>query len=186
MKLEVFDPAMCCSTGVCGSEVDPELVRFAGDLEWLKRQGVEVVRYNLAQSPAEFANTTLVKNALSQDGNKCLPLILVEGGIVSTARYPTREMLADMTKVAFQASIFTQSVRELVAIGAAIGSNCEPCFKYHYSEARKLGVSKEDIRQSVDMAQRVKDSPAGSIRALAEKLLDESGASAESGGKCCG
>ncbi len=94
VKLEVFDPAMCCSTGVCGSEVDPELVRFAGDLEWLKGQGVEVIRYNLAQTPAQFVNTVLVRDTLMREGNKCLPLILVGGNIVSSAKYPTREILS--------------------------------------------------------------------------------------------
>ena len=48
-KLEVFDPAMCCSTGVCGAEVDPRLPQFAADLEWVAQQGVQVARYNLAQ-----------------------------------------------------------------------------------------------------------------------------------------
>ena len=28
-KIEIFDPAMCCSTGVCGPGVDPELLRMA-------------------------------------------------------------------------------------------------------------------------------------------------------------
>ena len=46
-KLEVFDPAMCCSTGVCGVDVDPVLVQFAADLQWLGEQGVEIKRYNL-------------------------------------------------------------------------------------------------------------------------------------------
>ncbi|MGK5088824.1 arsenite efflux transporter metallochaperone ArsD [Bdellovibrionota bacterium FG-2] len=184
MMLEVFDPPMCCSTGVCGSEVDPELVRFAGDLEWLKRQGVEIGRYNLSQNPEKFVNTVLVKNTLTQDGNRCLPLILVDGKIASTGKYLSREALAGIAGVEFQASIFTNSVRELVAIGAAIASNCEPCFKYHYSEARKLGVSKEDIRQSVDLANAVKNSPARAVLALAEKFLEE--ADTDKGGKCCG
>lgn len=44
MKIQVFDPPMCCSTGVCDPSADPELVRFAAALDWLKRQGVEVER----------------------------------------------------------------------------------------------------------------------------------------------
>jgi hypothetical protein len=39
-EIQVFDPALCCSTGVCGAEVDDTLVRFAADVEWLKRRGV--------------------------------------------------------------------------------------------------------------------------------------------------
>jgi hypothetical protein len=40
MKLEIFDPAMCCSTGVCGVDVDPVLAQFAADLKWVEGHGV--------------------------------------------------------------------------------------------------------------------------------------------------
>ena len=67
-------------------------------------------------------------------------------------------------------SIFTAQVAELVAIGAAIASNCEPC-KYHYDQARKLGVSDPDMRYAVDLAQKVKDTPARAMLILAERYL---------------
>lgn len=51
IAVRVFDPAMCCSTGICGPSVDPQLVRFAADLDWLKGQGVSVERFNLSQQP---------------------------------------------------------------------------------------------------------------------------------------
>jgi len=70
-------------------------------------------------------------------------------------------------------SLFTDAVKEMVAIGAAIGSNCEMCFKLHYNEARKLGVSKEDMRLAVETAQSVKARPAQSILELADKYLGE-------------
>jgi len=68
-------------------------------------------------------------------------------------------------------SIFTAQVAELVAIGAAIASNCEPCFKYHYDQARKLGVCDLDMRYAVDLAQKVKDTPARAMLNLAERYL---------------
>lgn len=68
-------------------------------------------------------------------------------------------------------SIFTGQVAELVAIGAAIACNCEPCFKYHYDQARKLGVSDLDMRYAVDLAQKVKDTPARAMLNLAERYL---------------
>ena len=68
-------------------------------------------------------------------------------------------------------SIFTPQVAELVAIGAAIAANCEPCFKYHYDQARKLGVSDVDMRYAVDLAQNVKERPAEHMLALAERYL---------------
>ncbi len=76
-RLEVYDPAMCCSTGVCGPEVDPVLVRFAADLKWLQEQGAEVERFNLSQSPAAFVENEQVKQALTDRGEGALPMVLV-------------------------------------------------------------------------------------------------------------
>ena len=67
--------------------------------------------------------------------------------------------------------ILTPAVAELVAIGAAIAANCEPCFKYHYSQARKLGVSREEMAQTVALADKVKRSPAENMLTLADRLL---------------
>ncbi len=97
--VEVFDPPMCCSTGVCGPKIDPALVRFAADLHWLANQKLAVERYNLAQQPQAFAASTVVKRALEERGNDCLPLILLDGSIVSQGRYPTRDELARMAGV---------------------------------------------------------------------------------------
>lgn len=99
-KLEVFDPAMCCSTGVCGPSIDPALVQFASDFLWIAGQGVHVERYNLAQQPQAYAANEIVKAMLAADGNACLPLILVDGEVVSTGQYPTREELARLVGLA--------------------------------------------------------------------------------------
>jgi hypothetical protein len=74
--------------------VDPVLPRFAADLDWLKRQGLSVERYNLSQQPAEFVANPTVTDALKQFGNECLPLILVDGLIVSRGSHPERPELA--------------------------------------------------------------------------------------------
>jgi hypothetical protein len=93
-KVEIFDKPMCCSTGICGPEVDPILPRFAADLDWLKTQGHEVERSNLAQQPAVFAGNSVVCDVLAAEGVDSLPLILVNGKIVSRADYPSRDQLA--------------------------------------------------------------------------------------------
>ena len=95
-RLQVFDPPMCCSTGVCGPTVDPSIAQFAADLTWLQGQGVEVVRYNLAQEPLEFAGNDLVRQQLTQHGNDCLPLLVADGQVVSAGVYPTRDQLAGL------------------------------------------------------------------------------------------
>jgi hypothetical protein len=93
-EILVFDPAQCCATGVCGSEVDTALVRFAADLEWLSAQGVPVRRFNLAHDGAAFAQHALVRRTLQQEGAGCLPLVLLGGEILSRGRYPVRTELA--------------------------------------------------------------------------------------------
>ncbi len=172
-RLQVFDPAMCCSTGVCGPQVDPQLPRFAADLEWLRTQGVEVERYNLAQQPKAFVDNAAVKQTLVAEGEKCLPLILLDGEIISRREYPSRDELAALAGVDFttEGSLYTRAVEELVAIGAAIGANCEPCFKYHLQEAQKAGVARDDIALAVATARKVKEAAAQAILKLAGKHL---------------
>lgn len=97
--LRVFDPPMCCSTGVCGPSVDPELARFSADLEWLKQQGVEVQRFNLAQQPGAFVEHAPVKAALQARGNDSLPLVMVDDRIAAEGTYPSRETLAALAGV---------------------------------------------------------------------------------------
>ena len=92
-KIEVFDPALCCSTGVCGPEVDTALVGFAADVDSLKRSGGNIVRLNLGQDPLSFAENPLVKGLLARSGQSALPVILVEGEIALAGRYPTRSEL---------------------------------------------------------------------------------------------
>ncbi len=92
--VRVFDPAMCCSTGICGPSVDPQLVRFAADLDWLKSQGASVERFNLSQQPAAFAGDADVKQALEARGDAGLPLVKVDGVVKSSGVYPTRNELA--------------------------------------------------------------------------------------------
>jgi hypothetical protein len=85
---------MCCSTGVCGPEVPPELPRFAADLDWLKEQGHTVDRFNLAHDAAQFTVNPTVQKMLGEEGVECLPLILVDGQVVSRSDYPSRQNLA--------------------------------------------------------------------------------------------
>ncbi len=91
--MDVFDPPMCCSSGVCGARVNTDLVRFAGDLEFLKQNGVAVKRYNLSSEPAVFVQNAVVKQTLTAEGNDCLPLVLIDGKLFSKGRYPARNEL---------------------------------------------------------------------------------------------
>jgi hypothetical protein len=92
--VRVFDPAMCCTTGVCGPTVDPHLARFAADLDWLTAQGVAVERFNLAQQPGAFAEDQAVRSALETLGEAGLPVVKVNGEVKSRGVYPSRTELA--------------------------------------------------------------------------------------------
>lgn len=98
--LIIFDPAMCCSTGVCGPRVDQHIVDFAADLDWLKGQGTQVRRINLGQEPAEFVANPDIKALLETGGETSLPAILRDGALVSHGRYPSRAELAGWAGVA--------------------------------------------------------------------------------------
>jgi len=95
-------------------------------------------------------------------------------------------MSKTLTHNAAAPTIFTEQVAELVAIAAAIAANCEPCFKYHYDQARKIGVSDLDMRYAVDLAQKVKDTPAHAMLNLAERYLGSSTPDTSvAAGSCC-
>lgn len=116
--LRVFDPAMCCATGVCGPTSDPELARFAADLDWLQKQGVKVERYNLSSQPGAFAETAAVRDALAAGGTEVLPLVLVGDTVMYEGSYPTRETLAAL------AGLVVRAQRKLPASGCGPGSGC--------------------------------------------------------------
>ena len=169
----VYAPPMCCSTGVCGPEVDPKLAQFAGDLDWLKAQGVEVRRFNLAQEPTRFVENAAVKEIIDRSGGDELPAIVVDDAVVANGRYPARHELAAMAGIKARSQAFevTEQIQELVALGAAIGASCEPCFKLHYDKARKLGVPVEIMHEAVRIGEAVRSASAKNILGLADRML---------------
>ena len=107
-SLEVFDPAMCCSTGICGVEVDPLLAQFAADLKWVAENGVKVSRHNLGQEPQAFADNAAVVKAM-EAGIERLPVMVVDGKIVSTGMYPSRQQLAQKLGISSATAAATET-----------------------------------------------------------------------------
>ena len=91
--IRVYEPALCCNTGVCGPELDQSLVDFTADLTHLKDLGADIERHNLANDPAAFAGNETVRSYLEMVGSDGLPLTLVDGVTVMTGGYPTRSQL---------------------------------------------------------------------------------------------
>ena len=69
--------------------------------------------------------------------------------------------------------------RELVALGAALGSNCEPCIEYHIPEARKASLTDSQISEAIWLADKVRQVPAHKVFETAQRMLKESPATAE-------
>lgn len=90
-KMFIYEPAMCCSTGLCGVGVDPELLRISTVINTLKNNGVEVERFNLSNSPQEFVTNKIVNNFIREKGIEGLPVTVLDGEIVISGRYPTNE-----------------------------------------------------------------------------------------------
>ncbi len=95
-NFKIFEPAICCETGVCGVDADTVLITFTADIDWLKKQGVTVQRFNLAQEPAAFIKDPLVKSEITKHGESSLPLLMVDNTVVSRGIYPDRKTLAEL------------------------------------------------------------------------------------------
>ena len=89
--IQVYDPPMCCSTGICGTDIDPDLVNFAAMLSQLGTHGIKIERYNLGQQPMAFVQNSAVKAFLDKEGAEALPLIFWDGEVHLKGRYPTKE-----------------------------------------------------------------------------------------------
>ena len=90
-KMKIFEPALCCPTGLCGVGVDPELLRISTVLDTLKKHGVTVNRFNLSSAPAEFITDQTMNTYINEKGAEGLPAVMVDGEIVITGRYPTND-----------------------------------------------------------------------------------------------
>lgn len=90
-KMTIYEPALCCSTGLCGPSPDKELMRVSTIVDKLSKNGANITRYNLNNAPNEFVENKKVNDILNEKGDKALPIILIEDEVVMEGRYPTNE-----------------------------------------------------------------------------------------------
>jgi len=93
MKIEIFDPPMCCTSGLCGPAIDPALMKMADAILALRKQGVTVERHDLRSEYKIFKNNTLVMSLIQKTGSKILPITVIEGKVFKTGEYPAYEEL---------------------------------------------------------------------------------------------
>lgn len=98
-RVVIFEPAMCCPTGVCGPSVDPELLRISTVINNLKNNGIPVERYNLSSNPQAFVDNEEINGMLNENGIEILPVTMIDGRIVKTKGYPSNAELSRFLRV---------------------------------------------------------------------------------------
>lgn len=99
-SIQIYDPPMCCSTGICGTDIDPAIIRFASLLKQLSNAGIQVERHNLGQQPMAFVSNPAVKALLDAEGAEALPVMFWDGAVQLKGRYPTDAECAEWRRVA--------------------------------------------------------------------------------------
>lgn len=98
-KIEIYEKALCCETGVCGANVDTELLRITSLVTELKAKGFDMERFNLSSRPEQFIKNALVSGLIKEKGIEILPLTLVDGKIVKEKIYPSNAEFEKLTGV---------------------------------------------------------------------------------------
>ena len=128
-KMQIFEPAMCCSTGLCGVGVDQELLRISTVLNTLGKNGVNVERFNLSSAPQEFVTNKVVNTLIMEKGVDELPVILLDGEIVITGRYPQNEEFVKLLEIPIsflgeQSKAVEDTIEKSEGCGCSEGSCC--------------------------------------------------------------
>jgi len=95
MRIEIFDPPMCCSTGLCGPSVDERLVRINENIELLESKyfDLQIYRYMISQEPLKFKENAEVYELLKNNGKSVLPITTLNGKVFKCGDYPSLEEL---------------------------------------------------------------------------------------------
>lgn len=190
--IEVYDPAMCCSTGVCGPDVDDSLADFANDVKWLKAQGIEVNRFNLGQEPLAFKSNPAVLSRLQKTGSDILPIIFVNGEMVSEGGYPDRQQLLKWlsiqnpagSKVSDDSGVSPeQTLKELQdAITRGDLPGLQSLFRKGETQGIPVQLLAEAMQEGVNKRQQVTQS---TLQAANELLGVKPGGCCSPNGGCC-
>ncbi len=64
-------------------------------------------------------------------------------------------------------------VKELIAIGASVTANCQPCLEYHITKAREHDAGEEDIKEAIAVGKIVRKGAAGKVDQYATTMLGD-------------
>ena len=187
--IEIYDPAMCCSTGVCGTDVDDTLADFANDLKWLKAKGIEVKRFNLGQEPEAFKSNAHVLARLRKEGTDVLPVILVNSEIASEGRYPDRSQLCTWLGIQRETAInndseaFKNNLLENIRHAVMMGDSAEMSAKFREGQAH--GIDLPELVQAMQSGLNERQATTQQLVQTANELLGVPQNGCTPGGGCC-
>jgi len=189
-KIDVYDPAMCCSTGVCGPDVDDSLTDFANDVKWMKSQGIEVNRFNLGQEPEAFKSNPVVIARLQNAGSDILPIIFINGERVSEGAYPDRNQLKDWFSLNGDTNNENRtpgvdSHELLIRLEMAVANGDGIELQSRFREGEENGISKEELVQAMQKGIDKRQQVTQSILETANELLGVQPGGCTPGGGCC-
>ena len=87
--VEIFDPPMCCPTGLCGPTLDQTLLDVSEMILALQRDNLRVERYQMTSHPNAFLANTEVMKLVREKQMEALPITVVHGKVIKAGAYPT-------------------------------------------------------------------------------------------------
>lgn len=93
MKIEFFEPPMCCPTGLCGPSPDEKIVKLNENIKILeeKYSEIDIQRYMITQQPSKFKENEQVYKIIMENDKNVLPITVINGNIIKTHEYPDLE-----------------------------------------------------------------------------------------------
>ncbi len=185
--IEIYDPAMCCSTGVCGSDVDSSLVDFANDVKWLKSKGIEVKRFNLGQEPEAFKTNPHVLTRLQKEGSEILPVILVNDKVASEGGYPSREQLCEWLGISTNGKS-TEAIDQneiMHQLKQSVLNGDVSAMTTFFNSGKEAGADVQSLLQAMQSGLNERQALTQKVVVQANELLGVPKSQCTPGGGCC-
>lgn len=178
--IQIFEQGLCCGTGICGVDVDQNLVTVSADLDWLRAEGAVAARFNLAQEPAAFAENEIARGFLFTAGQAGLPITLVDGATMLTGRYPNRVELASWAGLSGPALLAAAAAVDAATVASRAAENTTEIRVVAHTDDGEISVAAE----AESHRQAVQPDASPRLLMMAGAAADN-GASCGVGGSCC-
>ena len=104
--IKIYEPAMCCSTGICGPSVDTELLRITATMNQMNKNEQRIERFNLTDQPMVFVEDAVVNQLLNEKGIEVLPITVVDNEVVKIGQYPTNNEIEQYLSIRLEEEEF--------------------------------------------------------------------------------